>query len=66
LIEKGVQKKVNNLNRDEYVDFICCRILFGNVKIQLERLLLGVFKVLPKQYIANLKFNEVLQIFYKR
>jgi hypothetical protein len=65
LVEKGVQKKVNNLNREEYVDYICCRILFGNVKVQLERLLLGVFKVLPKQYIANLKFNEVLQVFYK-
>ena len=66
LVDKGVQKKVNNLNREEYVDFICCRILFGNVRLQLERLLTGVYKVLPKQYISNLKFNDILQTFYKK
>ena len=65
LVEKGVQKKVNNLNREEYCDFICCKILFGNVRVQLERFLTGAFKVLPKQYIANLKFGDVFETFYK-
>lgn len=48
LIEKGSSKKVNNMNREEYCDSVCCYLLFTVILKQLNRFLEAVLYVCPK------------------
>jgi hypothetical protein len=66
LIDKGTSKKVNNLNRDEYCDLICCRILYGFSQSQLDRFQIGLFKILPKEFLSNTSTVTVLKTLYKQ
>lgn len=48
LIDKGSSKKVNNLNRDEYCDLVCCYILYEYCRPQINRLLTTILSIVPK------------------
>ena len=52
LVDKGSSKKVNNLNREEYCDFVCSYVLYDNLRPQIHRLLKTILSIIPKEYIC--------------
>ena len=48
LIDKGSSKKVNNQNREEFCDLVCCYILYEQIRPQLTRLIESIIEIVPK------------------
>lgn len=57
---------MNNVNREEYADIICCYLLFKLVKKQLSRFLEALIYVCPKELLAGLEINQIHNLFIKK
>lgn len=57
---------MNNLNREEYCDLICCRILYGFCQLQLDRFMIGLYHSLPKEFFENSPALTVLRTLYRQ
>lgn len=66
LVDKGSSKKVNNFNRDEYVDAVACYIFYQNCMPQITRLIKSIITIVPKDYISCVKSSEILSLFYAK
>lgn len=66
LLDKGTSKKVNNLNREEYSDLVCCYLLYQTVQKQVLRFLNSICYVCPKELLSSLKIAELHRLFIKK
>ena len=65
LVDKGASKKVNNQNREEFCDLVCCYILYEQIKPQITRLLESIICIIPKEYISTKSTRSILGLFYE-
>ena len=66
LIDKGTSKKVNNLNREEYCDLVCCYLLYKTVSKQINRFLESICLVCPKDLLSSIKVTHLHNFFIKK
>jgi len=66
LIDKGTSKKVNNLNREEYCDLVCCYLLYKIVSKQINRFLESICYLSPKELLSSLKIASLHPFFIKK
>ena len=66
LLDKGTSKKVNNLNREDYCDLVCCYLLYRSVAKQVARFLEGIVYLCPKELLSSLRVADLHRFFLKK